>query len=69
LFWESIKWYSDYDEISSIENYLGEISDSKRNEGFKDPYGMIRLGEEPDDVEINGEPYDFNMYVNRSIEF
>ena len=37
-------------------------------QGLEDLYGFIRIGEETDDIEQRGAPYEFDLYVNRSIE-
>ena len=33
-----------------------------------DSYGFIRIGDELDDVEMKGDTFAFDLYVNRSIE-
>jgi hypothetical protein len=62
-FWESVKWYADYDDVSFIENFLQELDDNE--------YLFIRIGESEDDTEIRGIFWDnpFNMYLSREIIF
>ena len=57
----SIKWYESYPEIVSIVKFLDQLND--------EDYGFIRLGEENDDIEYKGSPYDFDMYVNKEVCF
>ena len=61
LNWGWIKWYDDFEDIAAFMHMLDQIGDEN--------YGMIRLGEESDDVEYYGDPPSFDMYVNRSIEW
>jgi hypothetical protein len=60
-FWSWIKWYDSYKGIGLIDEFLNVLP--------CESYGFIRLGEETDDIEHRGSPYDFNMHVNRSIEY
>ena len=63
-FWEHVKWYEDYPDIQIMENLMAALDSS----ALYDLYGMIRIGEEQDDIETKGTPYEFDMYVNRSID-
>jgi len=58
---EDIKWYESYTEVSEVIDYLHELDDEE--------YGFMRIGEENEDVETQGHPYDFDIYFNRFIEF
>ena len=60
-FWSWIKWYDSYKEVELIEEFLNVLP--------YDSFGFIRLGDETDDIEQRGSPPDFNMHVNRSIEY
>ena len=64
LFFESVKWYEGYHDVDMF-NRLMEMLDAY---GLDDFYGFIRIGEETDDIEQRGVPYEYDMYVNRSIE-
>ena len=61
LHWNWIKWYDDDEDIMAFIDMLDQIGDEN--------FGMIRLGEEDDDTEYYGCPSNFDMYVNRSIEW
>lgn len=63
-FWEHVKWYEDYPDIQIMENLMETLD----NSGLYDEFGMIRIGEEHEDIETKGSPYEFDMYVNRSID-
>lgn len=60
-YWEldSWKWYSTYAEIQEIEKWF----DSMEYEDF----GAIRLGEDDNDSQTWGSPYDFDICINRWI--
>ena len=62
-FWDSVKWYETYPDVLIMENIMTILDNSE----MYDEYGMIRIGEEHEDIETRGSPYEFDMYVNRSI--
>ena len=64
LFFEDVKWYEGYHDVDMF-NRLMEVLDAY---GLDDFYGMIRIGEDTDDIEQRGVPYEYDMYINRSIE-
>ena len=64
LYFEHLKWYEGYHDVDMF-NRLMEHLDAN---GLDDFYGFIRIGEETDDIEQRGAPYEFDMYINRSIE-
>ena len=64
LFFESVKWYQSYHDVDMF-NRLMEHLDAN---GLDDFYGFIRIGEETDDIEQRGVPYEYDMYISRSIE-
>lgn len=43
--WDSIKWYSSFEEIGIIEDYLDELQDREID------FRFIRVGEEYNDIE------------------
>ena len=63
-YWDSVKWYSDYPDVSFIENFISENCDL-------DNYRFMRVGEEWDDIEVEGCLFDdpFDLYVERRIKF
>ena len=61
IYFSDIKWYEGYPEIDAMESFLNQLDE----EG----YGFIRIGEDHDDVEEKGEPYTYEMYVSREIEW
>lgn len=60
-YWEldSWKWYSTYDEIQKIEAWFDAMD-------FEE-FGAIRLGEDDNDSQTWGSPYDFDICINRWI--
>lgn len=68
--WEDTKWYPNYPGIAcntcdpgiaALMNILSQLPD--------DDYGLVRIGEETDDIEYLGDPAGYDMYVSRSIEW
>lgn len=53
------KWYDSYPEVQKIKDWF----DSMNLEDF----GAMRIGENDDDTETWGSPYDFEIYVSREI--
>ena len=64
LYFDHVKWYEGYNDVD-VFNRLMEMLDAH---GLEDLYGLIRIGEETDDIEQRGATYEFDLYVNRSIE-
>ena len=64
LYFDHLKWYEGYHDVDMF-NRLMEFLDAY---GLDDFYGFIRIGEETDDIEQRGVPYEYDMYINRSIE-
>lgn len=62
-FWEGVKWYDDFPDVQIMENLMVVLDNSE----MYDEYGFIRIGEETEDIETKGSPYELGMYVNRSI--
>ena len=61
LHWDWIKWYDDDEDIMAFMDMLDQLGDEN--------YGMIRLGEESDDVGHYGCTDKFDMYVERNIQW
>ena len=59
--WDHVKWYNGDAGVDAIDALMAKISE--------DDYGFIRIGEETDDIEYRGMPCEYDMYVNRSIEW
>jgi len=53
------KWYESYPEIQEIEAWFESMN-------FED-FGAMRIGENDDDTETWGSPYDFEIYLSRQI--
>ena len=63
-FWEYVKWYESYSDVSAFESIMDLLDEM----ALDSEYGFIRLGEDFDDHELRGDPGEFGMYINRSIE-
>lgn len=65
VFWEfqDWKWHSSISEIQQLEAWFQRMEDAG------DSFGVLRVGEEGGDTQTWGEPYDFDIFVNRYIEY
>lgn len=58
-FIEQWKWYESYPDIREIEAWF----DSMDYEDF----GAMRIGEDDNDIQTWGSPYEFEIYLSRTI--
>jgi hypothetical protein len=63
-FWESVKYYDGHACVDALNGIMGFLDDL----GKDAEYGFIKIGEEMDDNELQGDPSSFDLYINRSIE-
>lgn len=47
IYWDSLKWYEEYEDVNYIMDYLRHLVDINR------PYKYIRIGEDIGDVEVD----------------
>ena len=71
-YFDRTKWYIDSPEVNEVMNFLQtldgefpEITESDQRDCST--YGFIRVGEELEDVETHGNPWDFNMWAYTGI--
>ena len=64
LFFESVKWYESHEDVGMFNKLMSFLE----THDMCDLYGFIRIGEEYDDIETQGTPYEFDMGICRSIE-
>jgi len=55
--WDHIKWYDTFPEVKAIQEFLDECEcdDFDDIENTYDHYRFVRLGENPEDVEMMGD--------------
>jgi hypothetical protein len=61
VFYESCTWDSMDGNVKNIEDFVKNLDN--------DEFGMIIIGENIEDIQYLGNPYKFNISLNRSIEF
>ena len=61
LFWSWIKWYDSYPEVSAFEELLDALP--------KHHYGFMRSGEDNDDIEEHGEPWEYDIFIRKEISW
>jgi len=68
------KWYEGYAEIQAIESFFNymdaQVDPIKINNGdfTYSPYGALRIGADDDDVQSWGDPNEYQIYLQRSID-
>lgn len=63
------KWYLSYPEVKEIHNFLSAIDEQYKDDTTSlSPYAFVRLGEENDDIETKGDPWDFGIEIHRTIQ-
>jgi len=60
-----VKWYESYAAVGAV---MSEINKLESDETKDTTFGYIELGEESDDVTHLGSPWDYDMYLNRSVD-
>ena len=61
VFYESCKWDRLDEGIKKLEDFVMNLDN--------DEFGMIIIGENIEDIQYLGNPYQFDISLNRSIEF
>lgn len=61
VYYSSIKWYEGYKDIGAILNILNQLD--------IEDFGFMRIGEDPDDVEELGSPWEYDISINRSLSW
>lgn len=74
VYWvfESIKWYPDYEDIRAVQEFFNYLDDLNNGKSFNDAdplYGAMRMGENDDDFEVWGDPYEFGIESVRDITY
>ena len=60
-YWSCVKWYEGYPAVDMIMNTIHKLPEES--------YGFIRIGEDTEDLEERGSPYEFDMFITRSISY
>ena len=55
--WESVKWYESYEDVKAITKLMSSLK--------SEDFGFMRIGEDKDDIEEAGEPYEYDIYLVR----
>ena len=59
------KWYDSYPEVRNLSDFFAAVEEQFEKEIS---YAFVRLGEEYEDIEVIGQPWDFGIEVHRTIE-
>jgi len=78
FWWQSVRWFPGFLEgVTEIMNVLKRIENKRKEDREKEApngeellfdtgYGFLRIGEDPTDIEEEGELYEFGIYLNVS---
>ena len=59
------KWYESYDDVKAVMSEINKLESDKTK---CDSFGYIEVGENHDDITHLGSPWDYDMYLNRSVD-
>lgn len=62
FFWNSVKWYDDFDDVNYVERLTNCLSLNDID------YGYVIVGEDQGDIRIEGSPGMFDVYTITNIE-
>ena len=70
IYWDWVKWYEDYPDISAIEKVMSKLDEVDNDEAIenKTGYRFMRLGEDDADVETRGNTYAIELWMIRRID-
>ena len=63
----SIKWYDDFDCVIQTRAFIEWAEQSSYQDQKEPRWGFIRIGEEREDIELEGDPEEFGVYVETNI--
>ena len=59
--WDSVKWYEDNPDVHAIMSILKQFQDES--------WAMLRVGEDYEDIEVVNSPWEYDINLNRSIDW
>ncbi len=64
--WSWLKWYTSYNEVKFMEDFLKSLTD---DDDSPLQYRFVRIGEEYEDIEVHGSYYEnpFEMDLGRGV--
>lgn len=70
IYWDWVKWYEDYPDVSAIENVMSKLNELDNDEAIekKMGYRFMRLGENDADIETKENTYDIELWMIRKID-
>ena len=66
LYWDWVKWFDCYDDVSAIEDVMSKLDQLDDTEGYG--YRFMRLGENDDDIETRENDYNIELWMIRKID-
>ena len=59
--WDHVKWYEDCPEVAALMGILRQFKDHS--------WAMLRVGEDYEDIETINDPWEYDINLNRSIDW
>jgi len=79
---EGYKWYAGYEDVDQMTAFLEKLEkeheltglikpDGSKAAGARTgyPFGFLRVGEDSNDIEEHGQPWDFDIFPNTYISY
>jgi hypothetical protein len=63
--WQNLRWSRESPEIIAFENFMSSLDDIAFV--IDAPYGVVRIGDDTDDAELWGAPWEYDIYTHREI--
>jgi hypothetical protein len=62
MYWqlESVKWYDSYEDVAEVIRFLDALETEE--------YAFVRIGENTDDIVLEGSPYEFDINCYTRVE-
>jgi hypothetical protein len=70
IYWDWVKWYSDYPDILDINSVMNKLDEYENDEAIKEQLGykFLRLGEDDSDVETRSNNWEIELWMIRQID-
>ena len=69
FYWSDIKRYDNYEDISEINELMDELDTLPADGDYNPYYAFIEIGQDSNDITERGEPFEFEMELERAIAF
>ena len=68
FYYSNIKWYSSYSNVIEVEDFFDFLREVEADSA-RELYGFLRIGESCEDIESDGDTNEYELHLNRSIDY